>query len=70
MDKKCEQLETRFKKLNEQGKLYILAILHSLEFAQANQCAAQKDRGRVLTEKGGRGEDANNLEKTFSKAPE
>lgn len=69
MEEKCEQFESRFKKLNDQGKLYILAILQSLEFAQANQCAAQKDRGRVLTEKGGRSEDANDLEKACTKAP-
>ncbi|MGF9824798.1 hypothetical protein ABE430_25245 [Brevibacillus agri] len=68
MDEKGEQLESRFKKLNDQGKLYILGILQSLEFAQANQCAAQKDGG--LTEKGRRGEDANDLEKAFSEAIE
>ncbi|MCM3470162.1 hypothetical protein [Brevibacillus borstelensis] len=68
MDEKCEQLESRFKKLNDQGKLYILAILQSLEFAQANQCAAQKDRGQVLTEEGERVENANAHEKTSAKA--
>lgn len=32
-----KQLESSFKKLDEEGRRYILGILQALEFAQSNQ---------------------------------
>lgn len=34
-----KQLESRFNKLDEEGKCYIMGILQALEFAQCNQVA-------------------------------
>ena len=36
---KYKQLEIGFKKLNDEGKQYILGIIQALEFAQSNQVA-------------------------------
>ncbi|WPK10741.1 hypothetical protein R6U77_12710 [Lysinibacillus louembei] len=36
---KYKQLEIGFKKLNDEGKNYILGIMQALEFAQSNQVA-------------------------------
>ncbi|GLC88753.1 hypothetical protein [Lysinibacillus piscis] len=36
---KYKQLESSFKKLNDEGKQYILGIMQALEYAQSNQVA-------------------------------
>jgi len=36
-DDQYKQLKSSFKKLDEEGKRYILGILQALEFAQSNQ---------------------------------